>query len=146
MREITVKLVASFLFIGYAPVAPGTWGSIAGLLIAYFIPSHLPLWTLLLSLLGLAICGPSRKAFKTDDPSAFVLDEVCGMMLSVVWLPKELIVYAAAFLLFRIGDIWKPWPVSLIQKHPHATSIMGDDLAVGLVVNLILQAILYLRF
>ena len=144
MNEV-VRITASFLYVGYLPLAPGTFGSIAGLLIAYFLPSNLPFCTFSLSLLGCLICEKSRIVFKKDDPSNFVLDEVCGMMLSVLYLPKALWVYGLAFVLFRAGDVLKPWPVSLIQRHKSPWSIMGDDLAVGFFVNLILQATLHIQ-
>ena len=75
-----------------------------------------------------------------------MLDEVCGMMATVLWLPKTLPVFIAAFLLFRLLDIWKPWPISWLQDQKHPFSIMHDDLAAGLLGNLILRAALRLFF
>ena len=61
------------------------------------------------------------------------------MMLSVLWLPKTPVVFLAGFILFRLLGILKPWPLSRLQKNPHPSSIMWDDLAAGALTNGILQ-------
>ena len=91
------------------------------------------------SVIGLTISKPAAFLFKQSDPKEFVLDEVAGMMLSLLWLPRKIWVYIAAFVLFRVLDIFKPWPISLIQKSKHPSSIMSDDLAAGAFTNLILR-------
>ncbi len=138
---IFVKMVASFFFVGYAPWAPGTFGSFAACLLIRPCQDFLPFLTLGLSIVGLLICAPAQKAFGRSDPSRFVLDEVCGMLLGVLWLPPSPGILISAFLLFRALDIWKPWPISWCERRPHPQSIMWDDLAAGVVVNLLLQAI-----
>ena len=67
------------------------------------------------------------------------------MLLSVLWLPKSLPFYAAAFFLFRLFDIWKPWPIRWIQASPHATSIMWDDLLAGVFANIFIHGFLAVR-
>ena len=135
-----VKALASFFYIGYLPLAPGTWGSLAGLASAWwFYPVLAPL-TLILSVIGFCLCRPAEDAFQTKDPARFVLDEVCGMMLSVLWLPRSPRIFIAAFVLFRIVDTLKPCPICLIQKSKSPLSIMWDDLAAAVLVNLFLQA------
>lgn len=139
LKNLT-KITASFFGVGFAPIAPGTWGSAAGALLAWLSGDWLIYWALGLSALGLRICRQAQVVFGTKDPKAFVLDEVCGMMLSVLWLPKNVSLYFWAFILFRIFDIWKPWPISKIQDSKYPTSIMWDDLVAGVFANLILQA------
>jgi len=135
-----IKALGSFFYIGYLPLAPGTWGSLAGLAIAWwFYPVLAPL-TLILSIVGLFLCRSAEDAFQAKDPARFVLDEVCGMMLSVLWLPRSPRIFIAAFILFRIVDALKPWPICLIQKNKSPLSIMWDDLAAAVLVNLFLQA------
>ena len=87
------------------------------------------------------ICKRAEEVFNAKDPGCFVLDEVVGMMVSVLWLPKNLLLYVAGFILFRVLDVWKPGPIGWIQntKTPH--SIMWDDLAAGAVVNVVLQVV-----
>ena len=120
---------------------PGTWASLAALPSAWFFHDALIWQTLFLSLIGLAICKPAEEAFQAKDPGAFVLDEVAGMMVSLVWLPRNWMIFSAAFLLFRILDVLKPGPIRKIQNSKTPTSIMWDDLLAGAFVNIFLQII-----
>ncbi len=140
-----VKTLASFFYVGYLPWAPGSFGSLAGLLIGWYFYGALPYLTVAFCLLGFVICKPATAVFLSPDPSAFVLDEVSGMMLSVLWLPKTPFVFLAGFILFRLLDILKPWPISRIQKSPNPSSIMWDDLAAGALANAILQLLVLTR-
>ena len=133
------RLIGSCFYLGELP-AGGTWGSLVGWVLAwYFFQIGLPLFAVL-CVIGYAFTLIAEKSFGSKDPSAFVLDEVCGMMLSVLWLPKTVTLYVAALILFRFFDIVKPWPISILQKMKHPFSIMHDDLVAGLFANLILQA------
>ncbi len=134
-----VRTLASFFYVGYLPWAPGSFGSLAGLLIGWYFYGALPSLTIVFCFLGFMLCKPAVAAFLSPDPPSFVLDEVSGMMLSVLWLPKTPVVFLAGFILFRLLDILKPWPISRIQKSPNPSSIMWDDLAAGALVNIILQ-------
>ena len=136
-----VKLFATFFYIGYLPLMPGTWASLAVLPLAWFFHDAL-IWQILLSsFVGLAICKPAEQVFQTKDPGAFVLDEVAGMMVSLVWLPRNWMIFSAAFTLFRILDVLKPGPIRNIQNSKAPTSIMWDDLLAGVFVNIFLQII-----
>ena len=134
-----VRVWASFFGIGYLPVMPGTFGSLAGVLLAWYFYGMLGTVLFFLTLSAFLICKSSESSFACKDPQRFVLDEVCGMMLSVVWIPKTLPYFAAAFILFRLFDTLKPWPIRAIQNHKHPSSIVWDDLAAGLFTNLLLQ-------
>ena len=138
--DALTKIVSSFFYLGNIPWAPGTWGSLAGLLIVYFVPG--PFQTLLLvfmCLLGFYVCPKAVKVYQAKDPSIFVMDEVCGMMLSVLWLPKTTWVLLGGFLLFRGFDIVKPWPISWVQKKNTPSCILWDDLLAGVFTNLVLR-------
>ncbi len=134
-----VKMLASALYLGYTPLIPGTMGSLAGLFIAWFSNAHLWLEFTILSITGFLVCKPAVQSAGTQDPQHFVLDEVCGMMLSVLWLPLNALLYLSGFALFRALDSLKPWPISRIQRSDSAYAIMWDDLAAGLLTNLILH-------
>ncbi len=134
-----VKPLATFFYIGNTPLAPGTLGSLAGLFIAWFLNGFLIQEFMILSFIGFLISRPAVEVYGTKDPRCFVLDEVCGMILSVLWVPLNPIMYLLGFTLFRIFDSVKPWPISLIQKSEAPTAIMWDDLAAGFFVNLLLQ-------
>lgn len=141
MRDHLTRWVATFFGVGLLPACPGTWGSAAGLAVAYAAGDGLAIWTVFFCLAGLWACRGARRAFGSDDPGAFVMDEVCGMMLAVLWLPRTPAIYAGAFALFRLLDVRKPWLIGRIQASPHPWSIMGDDLLAGLFANLLLQAV-----
>ncbi len=138
MRYLTGAIATSF-GIGFIPVVPATWASAAAVAIAWLLGGVSLYWVIGLSLAGLWACKASRSIFGSADPKQFVMDETCGMLLSLMWLPLDLKYYCAAFVLFRVLDIVKPWPISKIQQSKHATSIMWDDLAAGIATNLILQ-------
>ena len=143
--KIFCRVVSSCLYLGELP-APGTWGSLVGWVLSWYFFEYSAPMLLVLCVLGYALTLMAEQSFGAKDPAMFVLDEVCGMMLSVLWLPKTVPVFLAGFLLFRLFDIWKPWPISILQKMKHPFSIMHDDLAAGLFANLILQAALKLLF
>ena len=134
-----VRLLASFYYVGYLPWAPGTWGSLAALPIAWFFHENLVWLVVIFSLTGFLICQPAEEVFNAKDPRHFVLDEVAGMTLAVLWLPKNLILYLVGFILFRALDVWKPGPIGWIQDSKTPSSIMWDDLLAGLFVNIFLQ-------
>ena len=138
IQKKLTQIVASFFGVGYLPLCPGTWASAAGVVLAWFLADMLVYWAVLCCLAGFWACRGARETFDSKDPGAFVMDEVCGMMLSVLWLPRTLVLYAAAFVLFRLLDIWKPWPISRIQASVRPWSIMGDDLLAGVFANLLL--------
>ena len=134
-----VGLIASFFYVGYAPWIPGTFGSLAGAVLAWQLNPTLPYLLFFFSILGFCVSAPAEQFFESKDPKQFVMDEVCGMMLSVLWLPHDWRLFAAGFVLFRFFDVLKPWPISRIQSSRSPLSIMWDDLAAGAAVNVILQ-------
>ncbi len=140
-----VKLTATFFGIGLSGWAPGTLGSVAGILIAWFAGPAAPALLILFITLGFMIAKPATRVLNSGDPSSFVLDEVCGMMLTLTFVPKNCYLFGAGFILFRFFDILKPWPISLIQKSKRPTAILWDDLAAGLFANLLIQLYLFFK-
>lgn len=139
-------VLATWFGCGYFPWGPGTVGSLAGIIIAvllhsYFGSGRLVLLVLTLILLMPAIWAATRTArlLGKEDPSVVVIDEVLGQWVTLLgattlrWKS-----FLAAFLLFRLFDIWKPWPVRNFEKLPEGTGIVADDLAAGIYGALIL--------
>ena len=139
--------VATALGAGYAPKAPGTFGSAVGLLLWLMLP-HV-LWIQLAVILGVAVVGSwsgtvAEEHFKRSDPGEVVVDEVVGMMVTLVlnsaggfgWM-------LVAFLLFRAFDIVKPFPVRHFERLPGGIGIMADDLMAGVYANLALRACIW---
>jgi phosphatidylglycerophosphatase A len=135
--------IATALGAGYAPIAPGTVGSAAGLLVWIALP-HV-LWIQLVAILIAAIVGSwsgtvAEEHFQKRDPGQVVIDEVAGMMVTLLLNPLGgwgwMLV---AFLLFRAADIVKPFPVNRLERLPGGVGIMADDLMAGLYANLALR-------
>jgi phosphatidylglycerophosphatase A len=131
-----VLVVATGLGSGYAPVAPGTAGSLVGLALAWAL-SCLPLWgylaaTLAVSLLGVAVSARAETLLGRKDPGAVVIDEVAGMLVTMAGLPATGPLLVAGFLLFRVLDILKPFPCRWAERNlPGGWGVMGDDLMAG---------------
>jgi phosphatidylglycerophosphatase A len=134
MSRFIYHLVATALGAGYAPLAPGTAGSLlAVLLIFFFYP---PSWiliviSLLLFFLGVYTSGKLEIIHGTD-PSLVVIDEVVGMIISLVFLPRNWLLFLLAFIFFRFYDIVKPPPINSSQKLPAGWGIMMDDVIAGI--------------
>lgn len=144
MKDRLIQLAGSVLGLGYLPVAPGTWGSAGGLLIWWLtLPMGRGLQALLLVLAVVPAawaCGACARRAGREDPSFVVLDEVLGMYLALLFLSPSLPWVAAAFMLFRVLDILKPWPVSLMEKRfTGGPAILLDDLMAGAMSALILN-------
>jgi phosphatidylglycerophosphatase A len=140
--SLATKLFASALFSGYSPIASGTVGSALALAI-YFIPGFespiiIGTVTLIVCLLGIPAAEKMEKRYG-HDPAEVTIDEVVGMWISLIFLPKNILVALAAFILFRILDIIKP-PISRKFDEMHGGfSIMMDDVIAGIYTNIIFQ-------
>jgi phosphatidylglycerophosphatase A len=138
----TLKIFASGLFSGYAPVASGTFGALVGLLF-YLIPTFerpeiiLPL-SVLVFIFGSLAAGRMEEVYG-HDPSIVTIDEVLGMWISLFFLPKSLFVIAGAFFVFRVFDVLKPWPARFFDRRHGGWNIMLDDVVAGIYANLVLQ-------
>lgn len=145
--------IATGLGLGYAPFAPGTFGTMLALPI-HFLISRLPLaWYLAIlgAIIAIAIlaAGSAEKILDRPDPGEVVIDEVAGMLIAMILIPSHPLAWLLAFLLFRFFDIVKPWPVSYFDRHLHGgPGIVLDDLAAGIYACGALQLIwhLLLRF
>ena len=117
---------------GLAPVAPGTCGSVVGLLFGLAV-APFGFWvalavTLAATLAGVWICGESARKLGVHDHSAIVWDEVAGMMLTLLAAPATWWGMALAFGLFRLFDVWKPWPIREVDHGMRGgVGIMLDD-------------------
>lgn len=132
---------------GLAPFAPGTFGTIAAIPI-YMLMEPLPLTIYLLVttiffILGIYICQKSADWLGKDDPSAVVWDEIVGYLVTMIVAPAGWQWVIIGFVLFRIFDIMKPWPVSLADKKLHGGfGIMLDDVVAGIYAAISLQVLI----
>jgi phosphatidylglycerophosphatase A len=135
------EAAASFFGLGYLPWCPGTWGSLAGfLLVLVLVPLQAAALAVALFFLGVFAAGRWARESRDADPKAVVIDEVVGMMVSMLFLPKSLLFYALGFAIFRILDIQKPFGIRSLESIGGGWGIMLDDLAAGIVTNILLQS------
>jgi phosphatidylglycerophosphatase A len=128
-------LLATVGGVGLLPVAPGTWGSLVGVAIAWVVGAASGPLALLALATGLFAAGwwaaervAARRAIA--DPGFIVIDEVVGQALVLAWVPPTPWAYAAGFILFRIADILKPWPIRAIERRfRNGFGVMADDVA-----------------
>ena len=144
-----VHLLAFGLGTGLSPVAPGTAGSVLGVLL-YLPLSGLPLAvylgiTALLFAAGVWLCARTSKDLGVHDHGGIVWDEVVGFLITMIALPREWPWIVCGFLLFRFFDIVKPWPIRWLDRHVGGgLGIMLDDLVAGLFALILLQLALRL--
>ena len=141
MRKL-VLLAATAGGTGLLPKAPGTWSSLFAAGIWLLVAPGLGLQLALILgvlLLGFWCCAPAGRYFGIHDDPRITVDEVAGQWLALFWLPLQLGSVVLGFVLFRIFDILKPQPIRRLEAIPGATGVMLDDVAAGLVANLIGQ-------
>ena len=139
-------LFATFFYIGYIPFAPGTWGTLAGLLFWLLIPVnslYIKLALIIATFLtGILVSGRIERKDNVEDPGFIVIDEVVGIWIAMMFIPPELkdniIQLAIAFFGFRFFDISKIPPIRQCEKLEAGLGIMADDLAAGLFTGIVI--------
>ena len=144
-----ITIFASGLGTGFLPWAPGTWGSLVGIALAYILNS-LPSKSLaLLSLvsfifLAIWVSTEAEKMWQEKDSRKIVIDEVCGMAIALFFIPMTLPLIVIAFIFFRFFDITKLPPANFLERSlPGGWGIVLDDVMAGLYAWLCLQLLLY---
>ena len=153
MKEINHKnkffiSLATVFGVGRIPKAPGTWGSLVTLPLAFLLlklgPIIYMISTLILIILSIFAADQYENQSATHDSKEIVIDEVVGMLVTMTWLPITWQSFVASFVLFRFFDILKPFPISYFdRKVPGGFGVVVDDLVAGMIANVILQVILY---
>lgn len=131
---------------GLAHKAPGTWGTLAGLL---FVPVlqmlSLPLALLIIllaSVFGVWLCGKVADDLGAHDHGGIVWDEIVGIWITLILLPATWVWWLAGFVVFRFFDILKPWPISVLDRRlGGGFGIMADDILAGVFAALMLLAV-----
>ena len=144
-------VLSTWFWVGLLPKAPGTFGSLAALPFAWAIQTFLGPLALLAGALTVFAIGSWSSAryirdFDHTDPGEVVIDEVAGQWIACLLIPPTMLwAWLAAFVLFRIFDIFKPWPISLLDRHGRGgIGIMQDDVLAGLFAFALLQLFLML--
>ena len=131
---------------GLSRFAPGTMGTLVAIPIylllimpgyAIYIPA-----LILFTLLGFYICGYTARALGVHDHGGIVWDEIVGYMITMLFVPVSWTWIILGFLFFRLFDIWKPWPISVLDRNVHGgVGIMVDDILAGIYAAICLQLI-----
>ena len=148
--RISMRNPVHFLALGFGsglvPFMPGTWGSLAAVPLVALM-AWLPGWgyiavTMLACLAGNYLCGKTAEDMRVHDHGSIVWDEVAGMMITFAFIPIHWQSLLAGFVLFRLFDIIKPWPIGPIDKHVHGgAGIMLDDVVAGVMACISLHLI-----
>ena len=146
MRTLA-KVLATFFGLGLAPVLPGTVASAASTLLFVFLLRGLsgPPYVLLVVVLffaGVAVSKIAADELGRPDPGRVVIDEVCGQLIALAFLPPGWVPAGLAFALFRFFDIIKPWPIRGLERLPGGWGIMADDVGAGLAAAALTRLVL----
>ena len=146
IKEKSIVFTATWGLIGFSPVAPGTIGSIAALPLCLLISAmdiaEGSIFLLALISVSIWIAHGAEKIFGHRDPGLVVIDEVCGMAVTLFALPFIPIFVVGGFALFRVFDIFKPFPIRWFDKNVKGgLGIILDDVIAGVFANLVLRYI-----
>ena len=149
------QLVGTFFYIGHLKPGPGTWASVATLVIWWFVVRQLAPGTqtvatlvaaIIVTLIGIPAGTAVARALQKKDPSQVVIDEVAGQLVSMIACPVSWKAALAALILFRAFDITKPPPVRQLERLPEGTGIMLDDIGAGVYAWIVLHIVMHYGF
>ena len=149
LNEKFIKLAATGFGSGYAPLAPGTAGTLVGIPL-YLVFSVLPwpLWLITVvafTCLAWHVSEEAEKLFGRKDAPCIVIDEIAGLQWSLFLIAPTVLHMVLGFFLFRLFDIVKPFPARLFQERlPGGLGVVADDLAAGVYANVVLQVLIRL--
>ncbi len=139
--------VSSWALIGFLPPCPGTWATIEGALIFWFLRDvmlwHEIILVVVVSILGVLSSHYASKVVQQKDPDFVVIDEVAGVWLALIG-KHGIWEFLAAVVLFRVIDITKPFPIKRLERFPGGWGIMIDDLFAGFLTNVLVTGLFLL--
>jgi phosphatidylglycerophosphatase A len=144
-RPLLALTFATVFGVGYVPVAPGTFGSAAGLLVWAVLPEAPGASAAAIAVLfAVGSCSGriAERHFQTEDPAPVVIDEVMGMLVTLFMNPVGWLGATVAFLLFRIADVIKPFPANRLERLGGGIGVMADDFMAAVYANLVLRLML----
>jgi phosphatidylglycerophosphatase A len=141
--------VATCGYLGYAPIAPGTFGSAAGLAVFFAVRATGSVTVEVATIVALFFIGIwsgtiAEHHFGGIDPGPVVLDEVVGMLITLAFLPVNVTGAIVGFLVFRVLDVVKPWPSASFEKLPGGLGVMADDGMAAVYGNLVMRGFIAL--
>jgi phosphatidylglycerophosphatase A len=146
-----ITFLATGAYVGYLPVAPGTFGSLLGVpLLCLLARARLSVPAMIallaaVSLASMAVCDRAGLAFADPDSGKIVLDEVCGMLVAgagIITPVPTATSLLVVFALFRLFDVWKPFPARYLDRRVrNGIGVVGDDLVAGIYANLVARVL-----
>lgn len=139
-----IVFLATGAYSGYFPFMPGTVGTVVGILFfsmlsLFSLPLYL-LTTVAFIALSVWVSERAERIFAKKDASEIVIDEIAGFLVTMAFVPAGWKYVAAGFVLFRVFDIWKPYPANRInERMPGGAGVVLDDIVAGIYANLVLQ-------
>ena len=148
LRERAVLFLATGFFIGHIPFAPGTFGTLIGLPICFLLSRfHIGLAVLLVVLFivfAIGVASAAEKIFKQKDAAQIVIDEIAGLLVVFIGLPFNVYTAVCGFIIFRIFDILKPFPIRWLERSVVGGSgIVLDDVVAGIYSHLVLRLAIF---
>ena len=145
-NDIVVFLATGF-FTGFLPTMPGTWGTFAGIpliIITHRLTSLMQaVVTVVLVIIAAYIAGRAEILFEDHDARPIVIDEMVGFLITLLWLPLNFLTLCLGFVLFRLFDIVKPPPITILEKRLRGGwGIVLDDVLAGVFANVTLRLLL----
>ncbi|MFO7815242.1 MAG: phosphatidylglycerophosphatase A [Halanaerobiales bacterium] len=146
IRKKITEIIASCFYIGYIPGAPGTYGSLFALLIiSQFNIVTRNTALIFFIIIGLIFSTLMEKHTGRKDDQRIVIDEFVGMLITFYYVEPKLSYLVIGFILFRLYDIYKPYPIKKLQKLPSGWGIMLDDILAGVYARIVFQIIIFLE-
>lgn len=147
-KEKAVVFLATGFYIGKIPFAPGTVGSLIGLPFCFLLAgiqlAAATLAALMFIALAIWIANAAEETLKRKDPGCIVIDEIAGMVVTLVGLPFNATTAATGFILFRILDIIKPFPIRIFDRRlSGGLGIVADDVVAGILANALTRILLF---
>ncbi len=148
LRRLGV-FIATCAYVGYAPIAPGTFGSAIGLAVFYVVRQQRSTTVEVAVIVALAAVGlwsatEAEHHFGGIDPGPVVIDEVIGMLITLAFIPVNVAGAIVAFFIFRFLDVVKPWPARRLEHLPGGFGVVLDDMMAGVYGNIVMWGLVRL--
>jgi phosphatidylglycerophosphatase A len=146
MPKKLIEVLATGFYLGRLPKAPGTFGTLLGIPLAiglFYLGAYGYMFATISVIVGsILIAHLHEQTLGTHDSSEIVIDEVAGFLVTMTWLPLTWQSFVVGFVLFRILDATKPFPINLIdEKIKGGLGVVADDIVAGVIANILLQVV-----
>src|SRR6056297_3397416 len=140
IKKKIIELIASCFYVGYIPGAPGTYGSLFALIFISQSSNLTKNYSILIFIvIGLIFSTLMEKQTGKEDDQRIVIDEFVGMLITFYYVSPNLLYLGIGFILFRLYDIYKPYPIMKVQNLPSGLGIMLDDIIAGVYARIVLH-------